>query len=1496
MGGSCGVLGISFLQRSDSPVAVLVPNGRRMVPLSTFMNCLWLSAIFALGHPGPRGSAAIGNKIAMSLTHRILRATLRLLSPALACATLPASGVDTVLRTESWETHQEAFAACERRIAALHPRNLIARAEARLVDGPASGHGVSSQLTDGTAGVFIGKGRVLPAGKPAVLTYYLGRPVAIRQAGVFTFNSDTRANQHWEVRFAKSVELPGIKPDFSQVPALSTGNSVLGKNTGGFHACFRAKDGGNLTPEPVDWVEFRIWPTLGIQAGTKHARDGKGRDGPSALVELEVLSDESSPRWEPEERYFRDIAQLEALVAQCYRKKANWRQTLLEAREAVEKGLPGAQDAPQRLWSLVERDFSDPASRSAMERERADGIWNKAWVPGDFRALALRYASACRDHLALHREMVKLAQTAASAAGLEQVQALYDRSCRLREAWDPVRSLDWGALQLAVEDLLATFGSRYPKGREFLERIAGARRAWEADNMKTALTEEDVGRIVQLSTGWRQLQRAALMANPLLDFEELLLVRRSENRLGMPANWQSNSSLPKTGYDNEIVRLCLRQPDEKPGTVYRPSQGEFIGDVDLHFDARRLLVSMPAEGGTGDWHVFELNLNEGGLRNLTASMGPGINNYDACYLPDGRIAFTSTAGMVAVPCVRGSSLVATLFRMNADGSNPRQLCFDQEHSWCPTLLHDGRILYTRWEYADLPHSNSRMLFTSNPDGTSQRAYYGSGSFWPNSIFYARPVPGHPTMVAGTITGHHAPARMGELILFDPARGTREAEGVVQRIPGHREKVEPLIQDGLTASSWPKFLHPFPLSERYLIVSAKPSPERPWGVYLADVFNNLLLIREEAGQALLEPVPLRKTARPPVIPDRIQPERKDAVMLVSDIYAGPGLGGIPRGEVQRLRLYTYTFGYPGVGGLYGSIGMDGPWDMRRVLGTVPVAPDGSVVARIPANTPIAIQPLDREGKALQIMRSWFTAMPGETLSCAGCHESMHDTPSMGFVAELNRPPAEIEPWRGPVRNYEFVREVQPVLDQYCAGCHDGEKEQMDLRGTAMVSGWSTRMPGNTGAATGGKFSRSYANLHRYVRRPGIESPMPLQTPMEFHADTTELVQILAKGHHRVKLDEEAWDRLVTWIDLNAPFHGRWSTLVGEGIKELEERRASLRACYAKVEENHEQLPDAGAVPVRAAVLPPPEAPPPPPPAVAGWPMSPQEAAQLQAQPGRQACQIDLGGGVIMDLAYIPSGAFPLGSVTGFADEFPVTRVNIAKGFWMAKQEVTNRQFRQFQPRHDSREEDRHGYQFGIPGYSVNGEDMPAVRLSWNQASEFCQWLSAKSGKAIALPTEAQWEWACRAGTASPFWFGGLDTDFSPYANLGDATLADFSGDPYTLDRTKARFNNPENPFDNWIPQDARFHDGGFVSEPVGKYRPNPWGLCDMHGNVAEWTASPYRPYPYREPDAQASSGPVKRVVRGGSWYDRPKRCTSSYRFGYREYQKVFNVGFRVIMVD
>jgi hypothetical protein len=996
------------------------------------------------------------------------------------------------------------------------------------------------------------------------------------------------------------------------------------------------------------------------------------------------------------------------------------------------------------------------------------------------------------------------------------------------------------ALHRAVADLAAANPDSYPGGAAYLERVAG---------YEKRLTEApDAAADPAFTAELAAFQREALLANPLLSsVERILVVKRNakDPALGLPQNWQGNCSLPQNKYDNEIAFLSMKRPEGPLATLYKPDKPRLVGDVQPSFDGQRILFSMP--GSHDRSQIWELRVDGSGPRQVTVGDEEDVDNYMACYLPDGRIIYGSTANYQGVPCVYGGDSVANLCIMNADGSGVRQLTFDQDHDWYPAVLNNGRILYTRWEYTDTPHSNTRLLFHMNPDGTGQMEYYGSNSYWPTSVMYAKPIPNHPTKVVAIVSGHHGVPRMGELVVLDPALGRSETEGAVQRIPGWGKPVPQVTMDNLVDNSWPKFLHPYPLSDKYFLVAAQPTAQSLWGIYLVDIFDNMTLLREEPGHALLEPVPVQATPAPPAIPDKARPGETEATVYIADIYSGPGLTGIPRGTVKALRLLSYSYAYRKMGGLMGAVGMDGPWDVKRIVGTVPVEEDGSAFFNVPANIPIAVQPLDAQGRALQLMRSWFTAMPGEAVSCVGCHDRQNSTPPSRGSAASRGAAVDVTPWRGPARGFSFAREVQPVLDRYCLSCHDGkDPKRPDLRGTEMITDWKSDFPGSVSPAVGGKFSVAYASLHRYVRRPGIESDYHLLTPMEFHGRTTELVQLLEHGHHGVTLDAEAWDRINTWIDLNTPYHGTWTEIVGEAaMGATAARRRELMRKYANVDVDHEAvvateigMPDGPVVPAET-------------PEIAAAPVAPATPVEAGA-----ARSVDLGDGLALELVQVPAEGSE-------------------KPFWMGRFELTNDQYARFDAAHDSGVESMHSYQFGVRGYPVNGPKQPVVRVSWNRAMDFCKWLSEKTGERFTLPTEAQWEHACRAGTHTPFWYGGLDSDFAPSANLGDARLREYARNNYIQVNL---LPNP-NKYDNWVPQDARFDDGSFLPAEVGHYAPNPYGLHDMHGNVWEWTAS--------------DDGTGRHFVRGGSWYDRPYRAAADYRMAYDAWQPAFNVGFRVV---
>ena len=283
-------------------------------------------------------------------------------------------------------------------------------------------------------------------------------------------------------------------------------------------------------------------------------------------------------------------------------------------------------------------------------------------------------------------------------------------------------------------------------------------------------------------------------------------------------------------------------------------------------------------------------------------------------------------------------------------------------------------------------------------------------------------------------------------------------------------------------------------------------------------------------------------------------------------------------------------------------------------------------------------------------------------------------------------------------------------------------------------------------------------------------------------------------------------------------------------------------------------------------------------------------------------LDLGRGARIKLTLIPAGKFTMGSPTGEKGRAPGFRerqheVTISKPFHIATHEVSVRQFRAFW-------EDRLGEMTPIvrkwfnaklrvlSGYGIDGrkwtrikpilwsnprfpldyrqkEPEPVVCVAWSDAVEFCKWMGEKTGMKVRLPTETEWEYACRAGTKTRFHFGNDDGNLHKHGNYLDNSLK-ISG------------------------RDKDHSDGFPLTAEVGKYQPNPWGLYDMHGNVREWCLDRMGPYPARSvTDPTGVRTGELRVVRGGSWHEPPKSCRSAARASHPRDYRSQDVGFRVV---
>lgn len=985
------------------------------------------------------------------------------------------------------------------------------------------------------------------------------------------------------------------------------------------------------------------------------------------------------------------------------------------------------------------------------------------------------------------------------------------------------------------------------------------------------------------------LKRAILLGNPLLDIDKIIATRF---KLGMDArkamapdlgtqanNWSNQQSTRRQGFDAEIVELTNLRGDLKIRSVYKPQQTASIADLKLHWDGKRVMFTsiMPDKR----WNVFEVKLDGTGCKPLVETVEPDLEFYDGTYLPDGRIIANSNIGYQGVPCVSGSDPVGNMVLYTPQNKGLRRLTFDQDANWNPVIMHNGRVMYTRWEYTDLTHYFSRIIMHMNPDGTENKALFGSGAMFPNSTFDIQPLPGHSSAFVGIISGHHGIARSGRIILFDPSKARKGIEGMLQEIPYRNRPIIPEIKDELVNGVWPQFVKPMPLDDSYYLVAAKLNPNALWGIYLVDVYDNVTCLAQFEGEGFISPILVRETSTPPAIPDRVKLQEKESTVFIQDIYEGEGLRGVPRGTVKSLRIHGYEYAYLKTESDHVAQGIQSGWDIKRLMGTVPVEEDGSVMFKIPANTPVSIQPLDSEGRAIQWMRSWFTGMPGEVVSCVGCHEDQNQIPMPKKVMASSKAPVKLKTPEGGVRSFTFDLEVQPVLDRACIACHNGENKAFDLRG---------------GKKDKRGYGTSYLNLHPYVHRQGPEADMIVLQPYEYHASTSELIRILKKGHHNVKLTDAEWKSLYNWIDYNAPDKGYFDATEQNGFNQIARRielankynnagvdwkgEIASYAAYLKGKGEIKPVMPEKQAPVKEKQV-----------KVKGWPFGPDQIKAMLAKEKENRKEVVLAPGIKMTFFRIPSGQFVMGSYQGDADNRPSGKVTIGKSFWMAEVEVTNAQYNVIFPDHDSRYVDQHWKDHTRPGYAANLPHQPVIRVSYEDAMSYCKKLSEKTGLSVTLPTEAQWEWACRAGSNSDFWFGNLNSDFGKDENMADIQLNKMavSGiDPQPMNKENGWYK-----YYSFLPKDESVDDGNMIQTNAKDYKANPFGLYSMHGNIAEWTKSAFLPYPFKEKSKDVSD---YKVVRGGSYIDRPKFSTAYERKAYYSWQRVHNVGFRVIIED
>ena len=546
-------------------------------------------------------------------------------------------------------------------------------------------------------------------------------------------------------------------------------------------------------------------------------------------------------------------------------------------------------------------------------------------------------------------------------------------------------------------------------------------------------------------------------------------------------------------------------------------------DAQASYDGKQILFSWKR---TMDepFAVWRINADGTGLEKIIS--GP-CNNQNACWLPDGGIAFTSDRKPAFAYCWTSTSPV--LYRADGDGKNVVRLSANYLTDFTPSVMRDGRILFSRWEYVDRPAIPIQSLWAIQPDGTGLSGVFGNRVLSPATFMFAHDVPGRAGIYLCIMTSHNGPCS-GAVGLIDVSLGGNAQKAIRNLTP---EVHVPPVEDGIRGNGVRgPYTTPYPVDgERYLVSCAGNVQLRRYDS--ADV--STLLYAPGEGLGWYSPQPLAPRAKPAVQRANVRSAEMGpfAEVVVQDVAIGLE-GHVKPGEIKRIavvqemekdiraetRLRQFGFQFP-------VVSCGATYAPKRVWGFAKVEADGSAHFLAPANVPIYFLPLDAEGRALQRMRTFTHFMPGERQSCIGCHAdrnyvSISPTQIGKSIAAPRAPEPLVPPPWGRDDGFSFARTVQPVLNRHCVKCHSGadgapEPELTGDRTDYFNVAYENLARRGTGAESGGDV-RAY--MKDFGKNPytswiptfnGLEENILWITPKTWGSPVSKLSQIVASGH-------------------------------------------------------------------------------------------------------------------------------------------------------------------------------------------------------------------------------------------------------------------------------------------------------------------------------------------------------------------------------------------------
>jgi hypothetical protein len=655
----------------------------------------------------------------------------------------------------------------------------------------------------------------------------------------------------------------------------------------------------------------------------------------------------------------------------------------------------------------------------------------------------------------------------------------------------------------------------------------------------------------------RGLVRRIAFCNPLLDFDRLLFIQKHDpvGVFHMCDQFYGCNAKPGGGLfaladpfgpTPRLVNLLENSVVENGRLTGQKLAGGSFLSPELSFDGKTLLFAYTqgeayaksqgketyAWGPAISYHLFRCNSDGTGLVQLTD--GPA-DDHHPCFLPNGRIAFTSLRRGGYLRCGRHCP-VYTLFSIQPDGSDLVCLSFHETHEWQPSVTNDGMLVYTRWDYVDRDTNIAHHLWLCYPDGRDPRSFHGNypvrRESRPWMEMSIRAVPNSRKFVA--VTGAHHGHAFGSLVLIDHRVPDDHAASQLERVTPDVPFAE---AEGRPIPNYMVYGTPWPLSEDdYLCVYDPDAKNR--GLYWIDRDGNRELLYRDPAIACQSPIPFRPRPVPPVIPDA----------TTQTAAARQAAGGDRPATLAVMNVYDSDFEWPAntrVAALrviqvlpkttpppnQPRIGVAEQTNARAVLGTVPVESDGSAHFEAPVGKELYFQALDDRGLAVQSMRSGTYVHPGERLTCQGCHEPKNRPPSRNapLPLALRRPPSKLQPGVEGSNPFSYPRLVQPVLDRHCVVCHQ-QKKALDLTGVVERG-----------------FTRSYHNLaakygfYFHVTNGAIntgEHGGSRTVAGQFGAKAAPLLRYLDERHYGVKLPPEDFHRVTLWLDCNSEFLGAY----------------------------------------------------------------------------------------------------------------------------------------------------------------------------------------------------------------------------------------------------------------------------------------------------------------------------------------------------------------------